>query len=391
MIEQHSGIAQALHCQRHHFSIPNQVSYLNCAYMAPLPKTVEQAGVRGVQSKSRPYQIVADDFFQPLEKLKEQFSVLIDNDDAQRIVFQPSVSYGIATVIKNLPLKKGGNIVLIRDQFPSNVLAYQDHADRHQLEIRFVDPPSDFSNRSSAWNERILDAIDHQTICVSCPHNHWADGTIFDLEAIRKISMEKDALLIVDGTQSIGALPFSVRNIQPDALICAGYKFLLGPYSSAISYFGPRFDGGSPLEYNWIARKNSDQFGGLVHYEQEYRTKAYRYNVGECSNFIAVPMLLASIELILQWSVESIQHYCDTLVQSPISELRAMGFKISQQGRASHLFGIYLPADISIDAVQDRLQRANVFVSVRGSSIRVSPHVYNAPSDLQNLIDCLRS
>ena len=62
---------------------------------------------------------------------------------------------------------------------------------------------------------------------------HWADGTIFDLEKIRKKTKEVGALLIVDGTQSVGAMPFDVNKIKPDALVCAAYKWLMGPYGSA--------------------------------------------------------------------------------------------------------------------------------------------------------------
>jgi len=76
-------------------------------------------------------------------------------------------------------------------------------------------------------------------------------------------------LLIIDGIQSIGTLPFSVKEIQPDALICAGYKWLLGPYSIGLAYYSDTFANGFPIEENWINRKNSEDFGGLVNYEPE--------------------------------------------------------------------------------------------------------------------------
>ncbi|MDH3652084.1 MAG: aminotransferase class V-fold PLP-dependent enzyme, partial [Saprospiraceae bacterium] len=313
-----------LSCQKHLFNLPDSISYLNCAYMGPLMHEIEQAGIRGLTRKSLPFEITAKDFFEPLEQLKSLFSQLIGNDDPQRIAFQPSVSYGIATVVKNMPLKKGGNIIMLKDQFPSNVLAFQELAKREDLHLRFIEPPTSFQNRSERWNEKLLDAIDQDTICVACPHTHWADGTIFNLADIRQATWQNDALVIVDGTQSIGALPFSINDLNPDALVCAGYKFLLGPYSCALSYFGSMFDNGQPLEYNWIARKDSDQFGGLVEYQPEYRPKAYRYNVGECSNFIMVPMLIKAIEQLLEWGIEPSQRYCSQLISSSLDQILEM-------------------------------------------------------------------
>lgn len=382
-------VEQGLACQKHLFKIPDGTTYLNCAYMGPLMHEVERAGLDGLSQKSLPFEITAADFFEPLEQLKVLFSRLIDNDDPQRIAFQPSASYGLSTVVKNLPLKRGGNIILLRGQFPSNVLVFQDLAQREDLEIRFIDPPTAFENRSEKWNEALLEAIDPLTICVACAHNHWADGTIFDLEEIRRVTRQNSALLIIDGTQSIGALPFSIEKIQPDALICAGYKYLLGPYSSALTYFGPVFDAGSPLEFNWIARIDSDQFGGLVNYQPAYRPKAFRYNVGECSNFIAVPMLTKSIEQLLGWTPTAIQSYCEKMVTPFIDVFKERGYDIATTGRANHLFGIYLPEGKSMGEIDEACKSNNIYVSKRGTSIRISPHVYNTSEDMDRLISCL--
>ena len=101
---------------------------------------------------------------------------------------------------------------------------------------------------------------------------------------------------MVDGTQSIGAMPFDVARIQPDAVVCAGYKWLLGPYSLGLAYYGPRFDDGMPLEESWVNRANSRDFSSLVQYDDRYMTGPLRYDMGQRSNFILVPMLQAAIE-----------------------------------------------------------------------------------------------
>ena len=90
--------------------------------------------------------------------------------------------------------------------------------------------PKSKTNRGKSWNEAILESISDKTKVVSLGNIHWANGTLFDLKSIREKTTKHRALLIVDGSQSVGVLPFSVKEIQPDALICAGYKWLFGPY-----------------------------------------------------------------------------------------------------------------------------------------------------------------
>jgi selenocysteine lyase/cysteine desulfurase len=106
---------------------------------------------------------------------------------------------------------------------------------------------------------------------------------------------------VVDGTQSVGALPFDVRRVRPDALIVASYKWMMGPYSLGLAYYGERFDGGVPLEETWMGRKGSEDFSALVDYVDDYQPGALRYDVGERSNFALMPMLTAALELLLAW------------------------------------------------------------------------------------------
>ena len=143
-------------------------------------------------------------------------------------------------------------------------------ADETSATIKIIAPPKEVSNKGLIWNKNIIDAIDENTIAVSVGNVHWADGTLFDLKRIRNKATENNALLVIDGTQSVGALPFDIQEIQPDVLICAAYKWLLGSYSFGVAYFGEKFDNGTPIEENWINRLNSHQFENLVNYQPEY-------------------------------------------------------------------------------------------------------------------------
>ena len=193
--------------------------------------------------------------------------------------------------------------------------------------------------------------------------------------------------LILDGTQSVGAFPFNVEEIQPDALICAAYKWLMGPYSFGFAYYGDYFDNGVPIEESWLNRLDSDNFANLVNYQDQYRPAANRYMVGESSNFILVPMMQTALEQILEWGVQNIQNYCKEIAKPVINKLREKGYSIEEEPYlAYHLFGIKFSSINHAKKVQNSLAENRIFVSRRNNSIRISPNVYNDESDLNNLL-----
>ncbi|MFK8060633.1 MAG: aminotransferase class V-fold PLP-dependent enzyme, partial [Polaribacter sp.] len=116
--------------QKHLFSIPEDVIYLNIASQSPSFKAVEQAGIEGVLEKSHPYKITGDSYFEPVKEVKKLFAKLIEVDDYNRIANIPSASYGLATVANNITLNKGDEILLVESQFPSNYYVWEKLADK---------------------------------------------------------------------------------------------------------------------------------------------------------------------------------------------------------------------------------------------------------------------
>jgi selenocysteine lyase/cysteine desulfurase len=189
----------------------------------------------------------------------------------------------------------------------------------------------------------------------------------------------------------VGALPVDVRCIEPDALICAGYKWLMGPYSLGVAYYGPRFENGVPLEETWLSRVGSDDFPRLIDYQDEYRPGAVRYEPGGISNFALVPMLGAALELIAGWGVESIEGYCRSLTDLLVAESTKSGFGAeAAEWRSGHLVGLRMPQGVDPKALQSELAGRKISVSVRGDVLRVSPHVYNDEEDIMALASALR-
>ena len=384
-----SAGAAALACRRDAFSLPADAHYLNCAYISPLPKAVEAAGIAGIRRKRAPADLRTPDFFEESDRVRELFARLVGAPDPERVAIIPAVSYAVATAARNLPVGRGQNIVLLHEQFPGNVHAWCRKADTAEAEIRTVAPPPG-PRRARAWNERLLEAIDRDTAVVTVPEVHWIDGTVFDLTEVSARARETGAALVVDATQSVGARPFDLDAVRPDALIVAGYKWLLGPYSIGAAYLGPRFDGGVPLEETWIGRLRSEDFRQLTDYESAYRPGAIRYDVGERSNFILVPMLAAALRLVLAWDPARVEAYCRRLSEPLVREAAAMGFPVElDEGRAAHLFGLRLPEHCALPALEAELRRRKISVSLRGSAVRVSPHLYNDENDIGALIEAL--
>lgn len=381
-----------LTCKHAKFTLTPNVTYLNCAYMSPLLKEVEKAGIRGIRTKRRPFAITPEDFFLESDQLRKEFARTINASEPSRIVIIPSASYGLANVAANLNLTKGQEIIVAGEQFPSNIYPWHSLCEKTGATVKAVAPPDTPEQRGMKWNEAVLNAITESAAAVAIANFHWADGTRFDLQAIRKRTREVGALLIVDGTQSVGAFPFDVATILPDALVCAGYKWLMGPYSIGLAYYGPAFDNGTPIEHNWINRKNSEDFTRLVNYEEQYQDGALRYEVGEHSNFILVPMLLKAVQQINRWNPQAIQEYCKQITEEPILRLIEHGYQIEDEAwRGSHLFGIRLPQGREIGALKQKLAERKIFVSVRGNAIRVSPNVYNRKEDLEKFVRVLTS
>ena len=376
----------ALRCQRHHFSLPDDFHYLNCAYMGPLPRVAERAGIEGLRAKRFPQAIAPEDFFRPVDELRARFARLINAPDPRCVATVPSVSYAVSTITRNTAVGRGRNVVIVHEQFPGNVYPWRRLVDEKGGELRVVGPVGG-GMRGEGWTERILDRIDGATAAVAMGTVHWTDGTRFDVEAVRERTRAVGAALVLDGTQTVGAVPFDVRALDPDALVVAAYKWLLGPYSLSLAWFGERYLDGVPLEETWIGRRGSENFAGLVGYRDEYQPGALRFDVGQRSNFALIPALSASLDLVLEWRPERISDYCAALVAGALPRLRDLGVRVEdERWRCPHIFGLGLPQRVKPERVKLSLERHRVGVSFRGSSVRVSPCVYNTEEDVEALV-----
>ena len=358
-------------CQRHLFDVPPDIAYFNCAYISPLMHAAREAGEASTRRKCRPWEIRPADFFTDAEAGRALFAELI-GARADDVALVPSASYGISSAARNLPLAPGRRVLVLEEQFPSNVYPWRELVRERGAELLSVERPGD-----DDWTRSILAALDERVAVAALSQVHWIDGALIDLERVAARCREVGAALVVDGTQSLGALPFDVAAVQPDFLVAATYKWLLGPYAAGYLYVAPRWQDGVPLEHNWIDRAGSEDFSGLTAYRDAYQPGARRYDVGERGNFHLLPMANVALQQVLRWGVENVQATLRARTGRIAERVAALGIDtLPAERRAGHYLGLRFPGGVPKGLIE-RLAAERVYVSVRGrSAMRVTPHLW---------------
>jgi selenocysteine lyase/cysteine desulfurase len=344
---------------------------------------VRAAGERGVARKSAPWELRASDFFTETEEARRLFGALV-GAGADDIAVVPSASYGITVAAANLAAPRRGRILVLAEQFPSNVYPWRALAAENSADVVTIPRPAD-----GDWTTALLGAIDERTSLAALPHCHWIDGVRVDLVSVGRRLREVGAALVVDATQSLGVLPFDVRAVDPDFMVAASYKWLLGPYSLGFLYVAPRHQQGRPLEHNWIVRAGSENFAGLVNYRDEMQPGARRFDVGERSNFALMPMAIAALQQLASWTVPAIGETLGVITATIAERAATFGLRAAPAAlRAPHYLGLRFLDGIP-SGLPERLAAAKVHVSVRGDAMRVTPHLYNNEADVERLLRVL--
>ena len=360
------------------------MAYLNTAYMGPLPRASAEAGRAALDRKLQPWTISGDDFFGPIAELRAALATLLGGD-AEGVALTPAVSHGVATAAANVAFERGQRVVVLAEQFPSNVYAWRELAERRGGDVVAAPRPAD-----GDWTASVLATIDDRTAVVAVPPCHWTDGGRVDLEAVGAAARAVGAALVVDATQWVGAAPFDVARIRPDFVAGATYKWLLGPYSVGYLWAAPHRRDGQPIEHNWIVRAGSEDFAGLVDYRDDYQPGARRYDTGEVSNFALVPVALTSARLIAAWGVGDLaaaaRVHTDRIAEAAVE----LGLGVAAPAhRSPHLIGLRLPAGVAPAEVAAALRDRQVHVSVRGAAVRVSVGAHVDTHDVDRFVAAL--
>ena len=365
--------------QRHLFNIPPEIIYLNTAFMSPLLNSVVEAIAKGTQAKANPWKIKAPSFYVEVEKARSLFSKIV-NVKSDTIAIIPSVSYGIETAAKNLSHSLKKDIALLDKQFPSNVYPWFRLAKEKNVNIITI--PSNVGDLTSS----IVNCIDEKCGIVSLPNVLWTTGQMIDLVRVRRKCDLVNSALVLDLTQSAGAMSIDFNQIKPDFAVVANYKWMLGPYTTGFLYVDPIYHQGQGLEEGWITKHNSNNFKNLVNYTNQHQEGAVRFDMGERSNFSLIPGVNAAIEQLLQWKISQIEYSLKSQNDYLAIKLKDIGLKVLEEKyRGAHFLSAELPADTN-PKLLDILETKGIYISQRSNSLRITPHLWNNYNELDYFV-----
>ncbi len=386
--QQHSGLStavSALLSQRQLFQVPDEVAYFNTANMSPLLRSVRTAGERGIDIRAAPWDLHPEDWFTDVEALRERIARLF-HAPADAVALVPATSYGLAVAARNLALRTGERVLVLHEEYPSNYYTWRRHATRSGAEVVVVRPQA-----GQTWTDAVLAGIDERTAIVAIPNVHWTNGALLELDRIAPVVHAAGAALVIDASQSLGAIPLDVAELRPDFVVSVGYKWLLGPFGVSYLYVAPEHRDGEPLEENWILRAGAEDFAALVDYVDAYLPGSRRFDVGQRTNFGLVPMAITALDQLLEWEVHRIAAALHGVNATIAERAEALGLNApAASTRAPHMLGLELPRERG-DRTLQALGDAGVIASLRGTSLRLAPHLHITDSDVDRLIDALRT
>ncbi len=379
------GNAEPLPDQRAKFDVDGAVAYFNTAALSPVLRGVRAAGEAALAWRSKPWGIATADWFSGGETLRSQRAALL-GAHPDEIAHIPATSYGLATVARNLKAKPGDRVLVLAGEFPSNYYTWKRFALRTGAELLVVE-----REPGQEWTEAIVAAIDERVVVASVPNVHWTNGALIDLTRVAAAVHEVGAAFVIDASQSVGVMPLDVRALRPTAVVTVGYKWLLGPMGFGFLYIDPTLRDGEPLEENWISRAGADDFTSLIDYQDVYMPGARRFDVGQRPNFHLVPMAIAAMEQIQEWTVPRIGATLAKLTREIGERATEIGVTVlPAEQRAPHIIGLELPVPAA-RRVATALEAAKVYASRRGSSLRIAPHLHNSPEDVDRLLSAVAS
>jgi cysteine desulfurase / selenocysteine lyase len=322
-----------------------------------------------------------------IRQARELAARLLLHAKPEEIAFVGPTSLALSFVAAGLPLRKGDNVLVYFDDYPSNVYPWMALAEKG-VEVRLLNVRQYGRIRTID----VLGQVDEQTRLVALASNHFVAGWRLELDAIGQALHKRNILFCVDGIQTVGAFPTSVEHV--DFLAADAHKWLLGPCGAGIFFVRQSAQGIlRPVVQGWHNVRCPD----FVAQENiVYRTDARRYEAGSAS-LAGLAGLAAAMELLLEIGVDEIARELLRKRGWLLPALQEKGFTVLQADapaiNASAILSFHRPgADMA--ALHQKLLAAGVQISLRTDRqgrhyLRVSPHFYNTDEELRRLVNNL--
>jgi selenocysteine lyase/cysteine desulfurase len=371
--------------RRHEFPVTREKVFLAHAAVSPLPRRVAEA-VRDYALKSTlgdQEETMPEARIQQARALAAKFL----HARAEEIAFVGPTSLALSFVASGLPWRKGDNLLVYFDDYPSNVYPWMALAEKG-VEARLLNI-REYGRIDVA---DVIGQVDEQTRLVALASNHFVAGYRLDLDAVGRALRERNILFCVDGIQTVGAFPTRVEHV--DFLAADAHKWLLGPCGAGLFFARKSMQAKlRPAVHGW----HNVRCPNFVAQEQlVYPSDSRRYEAGS-ANLLGLVGLNAAMELLLEIGVEKIAMRLLHLRGLLAAALQEKGWTVLQAGaparHASGIVSFYRP-DADMPALHKKLMAAGVETSLRTDRagrhyIRVSPHFYNTDEEIQRLLEKL--
>src|SRR6185312_13384515 len=225
-----SAVAIDMATLRADFPVTEKWAYLNHASIGPFSRRTTAAVDSVVHGFSSPEEMDSAGREAASGLARENVASLVGGDP-DRVAFVASLADAISLATAGIDWKDGDNILLPREEFPSNVYPVL-NLKRRGVDVRFVDKGED----GFTSIDRIEAAIDGRTRALVISHVEFMTGFRNDLQAIGKLCQARDVLSIVDGTQSIGPLPIDADANGIDFVAAHTYKWLMAGFGLGVMH-----------------------------------------------------------------------------------------------------------------------------------------------------------
>jgi cysteine desulfurase / selenocysteine lyase len=356
------------------FPVTERLVYLNHAGVAPLSRPAAEA-MRGLADDALHFgSLHYAAWLSVYDGLRASAAGLI-GAAPEEIAIVKNTSEGIATIATGLDWRPGDKVVAFEEEFPANYFPWK------RLEARGVK-----IEWLSAFDplERV-DAACRGARLLAISFVQYLSGYRADLEGIGEICHRHGCLFLVDAIQGLGAFPVDVRRARIHALAADGHKWLLGPEGCGILYIQKDLqDLVEPIEFGWTNVANFNDYGSR---DMALRSDAGRYECGTL-NTIGCYGLKAAIDFLLEVGVERIAAAVASLGDQVAEGVAAKGYQTLAARTGSSGAGIVSFRKDGLDShkVVRHLREKGVVAAVRQGWVRVSPHFYISPADIDQFL-----
>ncbi|VVO54097.1 putative cysteine desulfurase [Pseudomonas fluorescens] len=356
--------------------------FFNHAAISPISLSVKKAILKGsdIQVFSRAVSSVEVD--KDYREGRESIARLV-GAHPDRVAFIQNTSIGMSMVALGLNVKPGQNVVVPDLEFPSNFLPWI-QLEQQDVEVRRV---AAIDGKITA--DALKSVVDHNTCAVALSHVQFYNGYRVDLGSIAEICLQHDALLIVDGTQSVGAIDINVELSGVDVLVVASHKWMMGPVGTGFMSFSARaFDRIKPKLVGWLSVKDPFLFNRTL----DFAGDGQRFEPGS-ENLVGLYGLMQRVGDIHASGIKRIEARVRYLVDYLIETAHSAGLVWSNEFDLVHRSGIVFIKNESVkaEALHQALIDNKVIASVRNGGIRLSPHYHNTTDEIDYLISVTKA